>query len=73
MKTIQKTLNISGMHCSGCADRVQQVLSNLQGVRSAKVSLEEERAEVIFDEDQTGVTRMKEVVENAGYEANIQS
>lgn len=72
MKLSKKTLLISGMHCSGCSDRVSKVLNNLQGVRSADVSLEEEQAIIQFDRDQTGIDQMKEAIKKAGYQAEQQ-
>ena len=42
MKEIE--LNIKGMHCTGCSNRLEKVLNNLDGVESAKVSFEEPKA-----------------------------
>lgn len=67
MKLTKEQLIIKGMHCSGCADRVSTVLNELQGVRSAEVSLDEEQAVVEFDSNKTGFDRMKEAIEKAGY------
>lgn len=72
MKLSQETLTITGMHCSGCSDRVSKVLNELQGVHSADVSLEEEQAIIQFDEDQTGIDQMKKAIEKAGYQADQQ-
>ncbi len=69
MKLSQETLSITGMHCNGCSDRVSKVLNELQGVRSADVSLEDEQAIIEFDREQTGIDQMKEVIEKAGYQA----
>lgn len=72
MKLTKKKLNITGMHCSGCADRVTKVLNELEGVRSAEVSLDNEEAAVAYDEDQTDSSQLKEAVEKAGYNAELQ-
>ncbi len=35
-------LKIEGMHCAGCSNRLEKkILNNVDGVESAKVSLEE--------------------------------
>jgi len=68
MKLTKNKIQISGMHCSGCVERLTKVFNNLEGVRSAEVSLEDGQAEVTFDEDQTGVSQMKQVIRDAGYE-----
>jgi len=70
--TLTKTkIHITGMHCTGCSDRVTRVLNNIKGVRSTEVSLYEEQAVVQFDQDQTGFSQMKEAIEKAGYEAQL--
>ena len=45
-------LNIEGMHCTGCSTRLEKVLNNVDGVESAKVSLEEKKADIKYDETQ---------------------
>ncbi|HIO11709.1 MAG TPA: heavy-metal-associated domain-containing protein, partial [Deltaproteobacteria bacterium] len=41
--------NISGMHCDGCANRLQKVLSGKEGVQSAKASFAEKQASLVYD------------------------
>lgn len=69
MKLAKEEFTVTGMHCSGCADRVSKVLNELQGVRSADVSLEDEQAVIEFDRDHTGIDQMKKAIEKAGYQA----
>lgn len=38
------------MHCGGCSGAVERVLKKIDGVKSYKVSLEEQTAEVITEE-----------------------
>lgn len=45
-QTEKITLNVTGMHCPKCVARVQQALESVDGVVSAEVSLEEEKAVV---------------------------
>ncbi len=45
-------LNIEGMHCTGCSTRLEKVLNNVDGVEDAKVSLEEKKADIKYDETQ---------------------
>lgn len=72
MKLTKKKLNITGMHCNGCADRITKVLNELNGVRSAEVSLDDGQAVVAYDEGQTGFSELKEAIEEAGYNAEPQ-
>ncbi len=61
------TIAIEGMHCDGCAQRVQRVLEQERGVREVQVSYADGAARVMFDERATAVQRLREVVERAGY------
>ena len=54
-------LKIKGMHCEGC--------SNQDGVENAKVSLEDAKADVQYDEKQIGLDEIKEAIQDAGFEA----
>ena len=60
-------LNIEGMHCTGCSTRLEKVLNNVDGVESAKVSLEEKKADIKYDETQVSEKELIEVVEDAGF------
>ena len=63
------TLNIDGMTCGGCVKSVTKVLNDLDGVRSATVSLENKNAQVEFDEGKIRIAQLVEAVEDAGYDA----
>ena len=65
MKEIK--LNIEGMHCTGCSTRLEKVLNNIDGVESAKVSLEEKKADIKSDEAQVNESELKEAIEDAGF------
>lgn len=62
-------LNIEGMHCTGCSTRLEKVLNNVDGVESAKVSLEEKKADIKYDETQVSEKELIEAVEDAGFKA----
>ena len=63
------TLNIDGMTCGGCVKSVTKVLNDLDGVRSATVSLENKNAQVEFDEGKIQMAQLVEAVEDAGFDA----
>mgnify|MGYP000951323012 CR=1 FL=1 len=46
---MKKTYTISGMTCDGCANTVKRLLSKVQGVQEATVSLKEQTAEVTHE------------------------
>jgi len=62
-------MKISGMTCMGCVSSVRKVLSSIDGVQSAEVSLEDAQATVVYDPARTRPAQMKLAVEEAGYEA----
>lgn len=62
-------LNIEGMHCTGCSTRLEKVLNNVDGVEDAKVSLEEKKADIKYDETQVSEKELIETVEDAGFKA----
>ncbi len=65
-------LKIKGMHCTGCSTRLEKVLNNQDGVEDAKVSFEEAKAEVKFDESRIRLDEIKEAIEDAGFEADVE-
>ena len=72
MNLTKKEITVTGMHCTGCADRVTGVLNDLEGVRSAEVSLDHGQAVVSYDAEQTGFIQMKKAIEKAGYQVERQ-
>ena len=63
------SLKIKGMHCTGCSTRLEKVLNNQDGVENTKVSFEEAKAEIKFDESKTSLDQIKEAIVDAGFEA----
>lgn len=66
MQTV--TLGISGMTCGGCVKSVTNVLTALDGVTKAEVSLEKACAVVDYDSGKVGLDQFKRSVEDAGFE-----
>lgn len=64
-----KMIRIDGMHCDGCASRVKRVLEKEPGVRGAEVSYAAGDARVKYDEQTVSPTRIRELIERAGYSA----
>jgi copper chaperone CopZ len=63
-------LKISGMACAGCSAVVENALSRLDGVSSAKVDLGRKTAYVDYDPAKITVQDFKKVVEAAGYKVD---
>jgi Cu+-exporting ATPase len=64
MATVE--LDIDGMSCAGCANRVEGALNKVRGVRSARVNLAIERASVDGDADPDALIS---AVQGVGYSA----
>ena len=63
----ETNLKIEGMHCAGCSTRLEKVLNNLEGVETAKVSLDEKKATIKYDETKINIETIKEAIEDAGF------
>ena len=64
------TIKVGGMSCGGCVKSVTGVLTALDGVTKAEVSLEQKQAVVEFDAAQPTQDRLKAVIQDAGFDAN---
>jgi copper chaperone len=60
-------LRIEGMSCNHCVGRVENALTSVEGVESAKVSLEDKQALVKYDSSKASMEKFKEAVDEAGY------
>ncbi len=67
---MKKTLSIKGMMCNHCRMHAEKALTAVEGVVSAAVSLEEEKAEVTLSHDVADEVLIKAIVD-AGYEATV--
>ncbi len=60
-------LTVQGMTCDNCVASVTKALKGVDGVKVAKVTLQDERAQVTFDTQQTSIESLKAAVEASGY------
>jgi copper chaperone len=58
------------MSCGGCVKSVTGVLTALDGVARAEVSLEQKQAVVEFDAGKLTRDQLKDVIEDAGFDAS---
>ena len=58
---------VGGMHCASCVARVEDALSRVPGVRSARVNLATERATVTLDPRRVSETSLAAAAMSAGY------
>ncbi|HBV23579.1 MAG TPA: heavy metal translocating P-type ATPase [Jeotgalicoccus sp.] len=59
-------LNISGMTCAACSNRIEKVLNKMDGV-DANVNLTTEKASVDYEKDKASVEAITKRIEDIGY------
>ena len=59
------TIPIGGMSCAACSQRVQKVLSELNGVINASVNIATEKATVKYNPSVVRISQIKSVISNA--------
>lgn len=65
-KKIHRTIEIEGVHCEGCANRVKNTLSMISGVKSCMVSLEDKKVELVLTKEISDDV-IKEKIESLGF------
>lgn len=65
------SFDIQGMHCAGCAGRVEKGLLSLEGITSVQVNLAAEKAEVEAIPEQINEAQLLQAVKDIGYTANF--
>lgn len=64
------TLQVGGMHCEHCIDKVKEALLGA-GATRAEVSLEKNEAVVQYSQEKTDPEKLVAAVKQAGYEATV--
>lgn len=66
MQTV--TLNVQGMSCGHCVKAVEGSVGQLEGINQVSVKLAEALVEVTFNESEVTLDKIKETIEDQGYE-----
>ena len=64
---IKETFPVEGMSCGHCKMTVENAVSKLDGVKSAKANLKQNNLNVKYDEALLSLGQIKEAVKQAGY------
>jgi len=72
-KIKEEVIEIKGMHCKSCEEKIEKRLLQLKGVNKAKVSLVDEKAYVSFDPTQINLDTIKKEIESLGYKVGTDS
>jgi len=62
------TINISGMSCNHCSQRIEKALQQANGVNTARVELSEEKAYIDYDPSVINAETLLQVIKDSGYE-----
>ncbi|MCP3027775.1 heavy metal translocating P-type ATPase [Halobacillus sp. A5] len=68
MSRKEASLQVAGMTCAACANRIEKGLSKIEGVQEASVNFAVEKTKVVYDPDQTNVNEFAERIQKLGYE-----
>ena len=65
------SLQIGGMTCQSCASRIEKVLNKKDFVQQAGVNFASEEAQITFDEKQTSVEQLIQIIQKTGFTAQL--
>ena len=68
MATEKKVLNVEGMSCVHCENRIKKAVGALKGVSLVSVGLKEKTVAVEFDAGLVSLEEIKKTIEEQGYE-----
>ncbi len=64
---MKKTIQMEELVCPMCAQKIEKALQKTEGVQSAEVLYNASKAKVEFDETQTTLDHLKEIITSLGY------
>lgn len=67
MSMKEETVQIQGMTCSACANRIERTLSKMDGVEQATVNFALERTTVTYDTEKVAMRDFDEKIERLGF------
>lgn len=63
-----KNLEILGMTCISCQNRIEKKLRSTKGIKSAVVKYRSQKAEITFDESKINLVQINDIIAALGYE-----
>jgi len=64
-------ISVSGMTCQSCVRHIEEMVRNVIGVRSIRVSLSASLATILYDKLQTSASSLCSVIDNIGFDAKL--
>jgi len=65
-----ETIKLNSIVCDQCVDRLNKVISSIDGVSNVDISLTEKQAVVTFDDSKTSLDKIENAITSTGYNAN---
>ena len=65
------SIQIGGMTCQSCASRIEKVLNKKDFVQQAGVNFASEEAQITFDEKQTSIEQLIQIIQKTGFAAQL--
>ncbi len=69
----KQILDVRGMTCAACAQRIEKTVGKLAGVEQASVNLASEKLFVEYNPETVGLANIKKAVDKIGYEVSEKS
>ncbi|MDJ1176263.1 heavy metal translocating P-type ATPase [Roseofilum capinflatum] len=67
----QQTLQLEGMSCAACAQRIERAIQGVSGVTECSINFALREATVQYNPSSVSLDKIQQAVENAGYKANV--
>ncbi len=64
---IRKTLNVEGMSCSGCENKIERALNKTDGVKKVRASSARAHVYVEYEEDKVNINKIRDKIEALDY------
>jgi Cu+-exporting ATPase len=62
-----KTIGISGMTCAECVKKIERAFRGKRGVKNVQVNRDDATATITYDESQTNLPELHDVLLKSGY------
>ena len=66
----EKKIDVKGMSCKSCAEKIEKKVGGLEGVEEVKVDLIKNNALIKFDSGKIGIDKIKKEIIELGYKVD---
>ena len=62
------SLNVEGMSCSHCENRIKKAVGEMKGVQNVVVDLDGKKVTVFYNSEITGLKEISDTIQDQGYD-----